>query len=185
MAFEFLSQLDTTSSFLIIIAFILFMLSVKKALGMIKNAIIIAIASALFPIIGSRFLGLPIATDGETIISFITLGLLVYFAYILASAVHRGISFLERGAKKRLPEMGRGKNGERKAKQGGAPAKAAEKPDETTKPFVSGARRKKKSWEKDYLPLAEAGEAAGKEMRKSKKKRRKGAMKKIRVIGGE
>ena len=51
MVFEFLSHLDMTTGFLLVIIFILFMLSFKKVLGLLKNAIIIIIASVLFPIV--------------------------------------------------------------------------------------------------------------------------------------
>ncbi len=193
MAFEFLSHLDTTSAFLLIIIFILFVLSFKKVLGLLKNALIIVAASAIFPIAGSKLLGLPIEADSQTIFSFITLGLLAYFLYVLASAVYKGLSLFERAAKSRMPQ-GTGKKGKDEKGEEEKAETREEKRPVTTKPFIIGSRKRKKNWERDYLQAREVEEGKreeskatpGERQRKERKrKRKKAAMERIRMIGGE
>ena len=185
MAFEFLSHLDMTTAFLLIIVFILFMLSFKKVLGLIKNAIIIIIASVLFPIVGSKFLGLPIPTDGETIFSFIFLGLLLYFLYILGSAVYKGLSYLERGSKRlpkiEKPEKPKGRHEDEEEQE------PTEKLQSRGKPFVVGPKKARKIWEKDFVSVGESEGVKEKSQQHAEKKRRKkrakAKMERMRVIG--
>src|SRR3989338_6896614 len=98
MVFD-LSNLSTTEFALIIIIFVLFVIGFKKALNIIKNAIIVAVASVLFPIV-AKFLGFPIATDAESIIFFLTLGLGLYAVYIVAQSVYTILVVAEKGMKK-------------------------------------------------------------------------------------
>ncbi len=176
MAFEFLSQLDTTTAFLLIIIFILFMLSFKKVLGIIKNALIIVVASVLFPVLSNKFLGLPVPIDGETIVSFAIIGLAMYFLYILGSVVYKALSLFERGAKQKLPSMEKGKKSaeEREIKE-------SVQRVERTKPFVVGNKRARRKWEKDYVEIESKKDEAHERAQKRKKK--KARMEKIRVIG--
>ncbi|GEM_PF-3690215 len=182
MVFEFLSHLDMTSGFLLVIIFILFMLSFKKVLGLLKNAIIIIIASVLFPIVGNKILGLPIPMDGGTIFSFIFLGLLLYFLYILGSAVYKGLSFLERGAKQ-LPKIEKPERPKEKHEDREEPA---ERPQAYGKPFVLGPKKARKSWERDFVSVGESTGAKEKPVQQTAKKRKKKSkanMERIRVIG--
>ena len=183
MVFEFLSHLDMTTAFLLVIIFILFMLSFKKVLGLLKNAIIIIIASVLFPIVGNKILGLPIPMDGGTIFSFIFLGLLLYFMYILGSAVYKGLSYLERGSKQltKIEKPGRTKEKHEEAYE----RELAERPQTSGKPFVVGPKKARKSWERDFVSVGESAGAKEKPAQQPAKKRRKKKpkMERIRVIG--
>ena len=98
MAFD-ISNLGITEFALIIVIFVLFVLGLRKALGIIKNAIFIAVASILFPI-AARFLGLPVATDAESIIFFLTLGLGLYAVYVIARSVYTILGVAEKAVKK-------------------------------------------------------------------------------------
>ncbi len=98
MAFD-LSSLSTTEFALIIVIFVLFVLALRKAVHIIKNAIFIAVASVLFPIV-SRFLGFPISADADSVIFFLTLGLGLYAVYVLAKSVYTVLGYAERGMRK-------------------------------------------------------------------------------------
>ncbi len=101
MAFD-ISNLGVTEFALIIIIFILFVLGLRKALSIIKNAIFIAVASVLFPIAAKLF-GFPVATDAESIIFFLTLGLGLYAVYVIARSVYTVLGVAEKAVKKSPP----------------------------------------------------------------------------------
>ena len=98
MAFD-LSNLSITEFALIIVIFVLFVLGLKKTMKIAKNAIFVAVASVLFPVI-ARFLGFPIAADADSIIFFLTLGLGLYAIYVIAWSVYTVLGAAERGMKK-------------------------------------------------------------------------------------
>ncbi|MCX6815464.1 MAG: hypothetical protein NT120_01250 [Candidatus Aenigmarchaeota archaeon] len=103
MALDFLSLNPYTV--LILIVFILFVLSLKKVIEIVKNAIIIAAAAVLFPIFANRFLGLPIPMDGETIVSFVVAGIGCYFIYLVVKSAY---VLMKKGgsvAKKVMPDI--------------------------------------------------------------------------------
>ena len=97
MAFD-LASLSTTELALIVIVFILFVVALKKALSILKNALYVAVASVIFPIL-ARFLGFPIATDANSIIFFLTLGLGLYAVYVIAHSVYTILGYAEKKAK--------------------------------------------------------------------------------------
>ena len=109
MAFDFLSSLDTTTMFLLLIIFILFVLSMKRVFSIIKNAIFIAVASILFPIVMNSFFGFNIPTDTDSIVSFILLGLGLYFIYMLGKSVYKVLKLGEGVAKRVVPKIESGK----------------------------------------------------------------------------
>lgn len=112
MAFEFLSNLDATTTFLLLIIFILFILAMKKVMGILKNAVIIAVAAVMFPIVMNRFFGYDIPMDPDSIVSFILLGLGIYFVYLLARSIYHILKFTERFAKdkaEKIPKIESGK----------------------------------------------------------------------------
>jgi hypothetical protein len=98
MAFD-LSNLSITEFALIIVIFVLFVLGLRKTMKIVKNAIFVAVASVLFPII-ARFLGFPIAADADSIIFFLTLGLGLYAIYVIAWSVYTVLGIAERSMKK-------------------------------------------------------------------------------------
>jgi len=101
-------NLVTTEFILIIVIFVLFIFALKKALGIIKSAIFVAIASALFPI-AAQFLGLPISADISSIIFFVTLGLLLYVVYLIAKSVYKILRLAGKGVKAISPRKKREK----------------------------------------------------------------------------
>ncbi len=103
MPFEFLSNLDTTTLFLLLVIFVLFILSMKKIFSIIMKAVWIAVISVLFPIVMNRFFGFDIPTDADSLISFLLLGLGIYFIYLIAKSVYRALGLAEKVVKKTIP----------------------------------------------------------------------------------
>lgn len=123
MAFEFLSNLDTTTMFLLLIIFILFVVSMKKAFSIILNAVWIVIAAILFPVVMNRFFGFDIPIDRDSMFSFILLGLGIYFVYLVGKSIYKILGMAEKAAKKvPVPHI------EKKAKE-----KDEEEPDKKDK----------------------------------------------------
>ena len=105
MAFDFLSSLNTTTLFLLVIIYILFVLSMKKVFSMVLNAVWISVAAILFPILMNKFLGFDIPIDRDSLISFILLGLAIYFIYLVGKSIYRVLRVTEGAAKKVIPKM--------------------------------------------------------------------------------
>lgn len=131
MAFDFLGSIDTTTLFLLLIIFILFVLSMKRVFSIIKNAIFIAVASILFPVVMNSFFGFNIPTDTDSIVSFILLGLGLYFIYMLGKSVYKVLKLGESVAKKVVPKVERDKK------------KKDDKDDKEDKEEYSHSERKK------------------------------------------
>lgn len=170
MVFEFLSNMNTTTAFLLLIIFILFVVSMKKAFSIILNAVWITIAAIVFPVVMNRFFGFDIPIDRDSIFSFILLGLSIYFVFLIGKSIYKVLGMAEKAAKKvPLPHV------ERKAKEKGE----KEEPDKRDKKrekeleerekelqkkeqqirFASAIQKKKpKNWEKDYAELEEVKE---------------------------
>ncbi len=149
MAFDFLSQLSTTTGFLLVIIFILFIFSFKKVLGILKNALIIIAASVIFPLVAGKYLGLPLTPDADTVISFAFLGLFTYFIYLLANSIYKGLKLFEKSAKKLPVPKTKGEKTANEKQEDDAPAKKVH----GAKPFIMRKGRKTKSWEHDYAEI--------------------------------
>lgn len=80
--------------------FILAILSLKKVVGILKNAMWIAVASVLFPIIMNKLFDFPIGTDADTLLTFMFLGLLTYGLFILGKSIYTALGSLEKSSKK-------------------------------------------------------------------------------------
>ncbi|MEM7819338.1 MAG: hypothetical protein QXD48_00735 [Candidatus Aenigmatarchaeota archaeon] len=96
--FEFISDLGSVGIFLLLIIFILFVLAIKKVMSIIKNIIIIAIASILFPIVMNR-LGFSIPIDGDSILSFLFIGVGLYFIYLIGKSTYTLLKIVEKFGK--------------------------------------------------------------------------------------
>jgi len=160
--------------FLLIIIFVLFVFSIKKVLGIIKNALIIVAASVLFPIFANKFLGFAIPIDGQTIFSFVILGLVVYFIYIVGSSVYKLLSLAEKKTKPRMPKMPGTASKDREEPKHEKKMKSYEKP------FIVRQKKKTKNWEKDYASLEDKAKYEYKEP--AKKRTKKVKMEKIPII---
>lgn len=166
MAFEFLSNLDTTTMFLLLIIFILFVVSMKKAFSIILNAVWIVIAAILFPVVMNRFLGFDIPIDRDSMFSFILLGLSVYFVYLIGKSIYKVLGMAEKAAKKVPVPHGEKKVKEKEEKK--EPDKRDKKKEKELEErekdlqkkeqqirFASAIQKKRRpgSWEKDYAEL--------------------------------
>jgi hypothetical protein len=96
MAFDFLTNLDSTSFFLLLIVFMLFVMSMKKALSVMWNAVWIAGISVIFPIVMNKLFDFAIPTDMDSLLSFMLLGLGVYFVYLVGQAIYKMLQEVEK-----------------------------------------------------------------------------------------
>lgn len=170
MAFEFLSSLDTTTAFLLLVIFILFVFSMKKVFSVLMNLVVIAAVSLLFPVVMNRFFGFDIPIDSDSLISFVMLGVGVYFVYLVAKSVYKVLGMTERAGKKYLPnkkekpkkeEKERDDDGEDK-KYKGMEKELKEREKELAKrehevQWKSKLQRetKRRDWTKEYAELEE------------------------------
>ena len=92
-------ELDTLTLLLVGIIFILFFLAFRKALGVLKNTIIITIAAIVFPFV-MNLIGLVVASDVNSILFYITFGLSVYFVYMFGKSFHTMLGYAEKTGKK-------------------------------------------------------------------------------------
>ncbi len=105
MALESLYPLLSNQGILLLIIFILFVLAIKQVMKIVMNAIYIIVAAVLFPIIGSRVLGLSVPADANAITSFIVLGLIAYFGYLVIKSAYTIVKYGKKAAKKVIPEF--------------------------------------------------------------------------------
>lgn len=94
--FEFLGGLDATNLMLLLVIFVLFVLSMKKAFSIVINTVWAAGISLLFPIVMNRLLGFDIPMDPDTLLSFMLVGVGVYFIYVLASSIYKVLGIAEK-----------------------------------------------------------------------------------------
>lgn len=92
-----IGSISITHIFLGII-FILFVLSIKKLKKIVFNALLIAVAAVLFPIVMNAVFGLPLSIDGTSIIFYMTVGLGAYFLYLFSKAVYVTLGVAEKAA---------------------------------------------------------------------------------------
>ncbi len=90
-------SLSITHIFLAIV-FILFVLSIKKLKKIVFNALLIAVAAVLFPILMNVIFDLPLSIDGSSIIFYMTVGLGTYFLYLFARAIYVTLGIAEKAA---------------------------------------------------------------------------------------
>jgi hypothetical protein len=96
----------TPGTFLLISSFILFIFFVKKVFSIIIHAGLVAMASAAFPFVANytglaAMLGINITTSLDTVLFFVTLGLVVYFLYLIGKIIYSAMGFID-GGKKRV-----------------------------------------------------------------------------------
>lgn len=164
MAFEFLSNLDTTTMFLLLIIFILFVVSMKKVFSILLNAVWIVIAAIVFPVVMNRFFGFDIPIDRDSMFSFILLGLTVYFVYLVGKSIYKVLGAAEKAAKKVPLPRGEKKikdekeekpdSNKKREKELEEREKELQKKEQQTR-FASAIQKKRRprSWEKDYVEL--------------------------------
>src|SRR3989338_8853826 len=85
------------------IIFILFFLAFRKALGVLKNAIMISVAAIIFPFL-LNLAGFAVASDVNSILFYITFGLSVYFVYMFGKSFHTMLGYAEKTGKKHIPD---------------------------------------------------------------------------------
>ena len=97
--FSNLMQMETTYLLFILIIFVVFILLMRKVMKTIMNMLWIGLASAAFPFIMNIVFKMSIPTNLNTIIFFVTLGLGMYFIYILGKIIYTMLGVAEKGAK--------------------------------------------------------------------------------------
>lgn len=83
---------------LLLAVFIVFIIVVRKVVDTVMNMVWIAIASAAFPFV-MRFVGFSFSTDFNSIVFFVSLGLGLYFVYILGRIVYALLGLAEKSVK--------------------------------------------------------------------------------------
>ncbi len=83
---------------LFIAVFVAFLLIVRKVINTLMNILWITIASASFPFI-MGFLGVSFPTDLNSILLFVTLGVGVYFVYMLGRVIYALLGIAEKSAR--------------------------------------------------------------------------------------
>ena len=95
---EFISNIGTLNLMIILFIFIIFLILMKKVIKTVINILWISAASALFPVI-LGFLGFSIPLTLDTILFFLTLGLGLYFIYILGKIIYTMLGVVEKSAR--------------------------------------------------------------------------------------
>jgi hypothetical protein len=161
--FEFISDMGTVGLLLLLVIFILFILSLKKVMGIIKNALIIAVASMIFPVVLNVFLGFDIPLDSDTILSFLFMGLGFYFLYLVAKSLYslfkiaekvgRGVTAPIRGMKRHEKKKFEKKVKEHIEKEGKEEDEEETEPVRTSRPIVIGKKGNEKTYYDDYVEI--------------------------------
>src|SRR3989344_2976225 len=97
MAFH--ESLNPLTILLVGVIFILFFLAFRKALSVVKNAVIITIAAIVFPFL-VNLIGFAVASDVNSILFYITFGLSVYFVYMFGKSFYTILDYAEKTGKK-------------------------------------------------------------------------------------
>ena len=174
MAFEQLSPIFGTYGILVIIIFVLFVLAIKQVMKILKNAIYVAVAAALFPIFANRILGLGIDTDGETIVAFVAAGLVLYFIYVVIKSAYTMAKYGKKAASKVMPNFEKKKTDvqEKKEDTSSDEPTPKRKISINNKLFSHERARSEKKIMKNYIELGDAlRRPVKKEIRHRKKKR--------------
>ena len=96
--FEFIQNIGTSSILIILIIFVVFLVLMRRVLKTVINMVWIAITSAIFPLV-LNFLGFSIPLSIDTILFFVTVGLGLYFIYIVGKIIYTMLGFVEKSAK--------------------------------------------------------------------------------------
>jgi hypothetical protein len=104
MAFDILANPSTTDILMLTVLFLLFVMAIKKIMGIVTNMIMVSVAAILAPVLANRVLGLPIPTDTHSLITYIMVGIGAYFAYIGLKYVAGGLKTANKAVKKVIPK---------------------------------------------------------------------------------
>jgi hypothetical protein len=171
--FEFMTNLGSVGLLLLLVVFILFILAIKRVMSIVKNALIIGVASMIFPVVLNVFLGFDIPIDSETIMSFLFIGLGIYFLYLVAKSIYSMFKIAEKVGKAataplRSIKKHEKKKFEKKVKEHMEKEDEEEEVEEPayrpTRPIVIGKKEKEKTYYDDYTELEDPD--AGKRIRK-------------------
>lgn len=80
------AELGTTNAVFVLMIFILFVLVIKKAMGMVVNLLIIGIASAAFPFAASYF-GVSMPITPQTVVFFVVIGIASYVLLMIGKHI--------------------------------------------------------------------------------------------------
>ena len=85
---NFLGTVGTTNAAFLVFFFAVFVIVVKKAMSTVINFLIIATASALFPL-GASYLGLSMPLTIQTVLFFVVLGISIYIIFLAGKFIFR------------------------------------------------------------------------------------------------
>jgi len=132
-------------------------LAIKKLKKIVFNALWISLAAVLFPIAMNRLFGLAIATDANSIIFYLTLGLGAYFVYLLARAVYTMLGIAERLVSPITRHI-KGISAHKREKKIDKLVKEKEKEERLQKLMQKSGKQKQKRYEDEYVALKDAEE---------------------------
>ncbi|MBI2173257.1 MAG: hypothetical protein HYT73_03560, partial [Candidatus Aenigmarchaeota archaeon] len=92
MVLEFIASLGIPNVVVMVAALVVFIYWFKSMISLIKGAFFVGIASAVFPIAANKLFGIPIPLNIETLVSYVLLGLGLYFIYMFGRTVYRVLS---------------------------------------------------------------------------------------------
>ena len=92
MVLEFIASLGIPNVVVMVAALAVFIYWFKSMMSLIKGAFFVGIASAVFPIAANKLFGIPIPLNIETLVSFVLLGVGLYFIYMFGRTVYRVLS---------------------------------------------------------------------------------------------
>jgi hypothetical protein len=104
MVLEMLSNPSTTDILMLTVLFLLFVMAIKKIMGIVTNMIMVSVAAILFPVLVNRILGFPIPTDTHSLITYVMVGIGAYFAYMGLKYVASGLKSANKAVKKVIPK---------------------------------------------------------------------------------
>ncbi|MBI2580108.1 MAG: hypothetical protein HYW27_04370 [Candidatus Aenigmarchaeota archaeon] len=92
MVLDYLVSLGPVNLVVMAASLVVFIYWFKSLVSLIKGAFFVGVASAIFPIAASKLFGLNVPLTLDTLISFVSLGLGLYFILMFGKTVHRVLS---------------------------------------------------------------------------------------------
>lgn len=87
--FGFLSDMGNPDAKLMFAVFVVFIIIAYKALGVLKNAVIVSVISACFPFVLDKVLGFDVDITIDLILSYVLLGVVLYLLYEVFKVIYK------------------------------------------------------------------------------------------------
>ncbi len=92
MVLEFIVSLGIPNVVVMVAALVVFIYWFKSMISLVKGAFFTGIASAIFPIVANKLFGVAIPLNIDTLVSYVLLGLGLYFIYMFGRTVYKVLS---------------------------------------------------------------------------------------------